>query len=74
MVESVAVFVNGKRVITECADNTADFCVVGAGQEPKTLAGHADVMKSVAVFADGERVITSSADYTAKICALGAGQ
>ena len=70
----VKVFADGKRVIPEIADGIAKTCVMGASQEPRTLADHTVVEVSMAVFADAECAITESADDTAEICVMGAGQ
>ncbi|MGD1897070.1 MAG: WD40 repeat domain-containing protein, partial [Phormidesmis sp.] len=36
------------------------------GTEPKTLAGHGNVVNSVAYSPDGERLATASSDHTVK--------
>ena len=67
MIMSVAVFADGERAVTECADSTAKIWAVGSGQELKTLAGNEAMVMSADVLADGERVIIGSAENTAKI-------
>ncbi len=66
-INSVAVFPDGRRVVTGGQDKIARILDVQTGKELVTLQGHTDWITSVAVFPDGQRVVTGSNDQTARI-------
>ncbi len=66
-VYSVAWSLDGKRLATGSADETAKVWDAETGKEMLTLSGHADAVLSVAWSPDGKRLATGSADKTARV-------
>ena len=66
-VRAVAVFADGKRVMSGSYDGTVKIWDAETGEELRTLSGHSDWVNAVAVFADGKRVVSGCWDGTVKI-------
>ena len=64
-VSAVAVFADGKRVVSGSDDGTVKIWDVETGEELRTLSGHSSSVSAVAVFADF--VVSGSWDKTVKI-------
>ena len=64
---AVAVFADGKRVVSGSYDKTVKIWDAESGEELRTLSGHSSYVMAVAVFADGKRVVSGSLDHTVKI-------
>ena len=66
-VEAVAVFPDGKRVVSGSYNGTVKIWDADSGAELCTMSGHRRGVTAVAVFADGTRVVSGSLDRTVKI-------
>ncbi|WP_438017787.1 protein kinase [Sorangium sp. So ce315] len=56
---------DGKRIVTACADGTAQVWNADGSGEPLVLRGHGDRVSSAVFSPDGTRIVTSSWDKTA---------
>ena len=66
-VYAVAVFADGKRVVSGSSDGTVKIWDAKTGTELCTLSGHSDCVQTVAVFPDCTKVVSGSCDNTVKI-------
>ncbi|KAH8087564.1 hypothetical protein JL720_6874 [Aureococcus anophagefferens] len=66
-VNCVAVFPDGRRVVSGSGDKTVKVWDAATGECVATLAGHSDEVWCVAVFPDGRRVVSGSHDKTVKV-------
>ena len=66
-VKTVAVFPDGKRVVSASDDNFVKIWDVASSTCLCTLYGHRYSVMAVAVFPDDKRVVSGSGDKTVKI-------
>ena len=64
---AVAVFADGKRVVTGGFDKTVKIWDTESGIELRTLSRHRGSVSAVAEFADGTKLVSGSYDKTWKI-------
>jgi len=64
---SVAVTLDGKRVISGSSDSTLKVWNLEPNKEPLTLTGHGGWVNAVAVTPNGKRAISGSSDSTLKV-------
>jgi hypothetical protein len=64
---SVAISLDGKRIITGSADGTMKVWDAQTGKEILSLKGHTGPVNSVAISADGKRIVSGSKDKMAKV-------
>ena len=65
--KTVAVFPDGKRVVSASDDNFVKVWDANTGANLLTLNGHRDCVQTVAVFPDCTKVVSGSCDNTVKI-------
>ncbi|KAH8048083.1 hypothetical protein JL722_12676 [Aureococcus anophagefferens] len=70
----VAVFHDGRRVVSGSADKTVKVWDAATGECVATLAGHSKEVLGVAVFPDGRRVVSGSGDKTVKVWDAATGE
>jgi WD40 repeat protein len=64
---SAAFSLDGARIVTASADNTARLWDAATGQPIVVLKGHDGIVISAAFSPDGARVVTASRDGTARL-------
>ena len=64
---SVAVFPDGRHIVSASVDKTLKVWDVAAGACVATLEGHSSSVYGVAVFSDGRRIISGSGDGNLKL-------
>jgi WD40 repeat protein/tRNA A-37 threonylcarbamoyl transferase component Bud32 len=72
-VGSLALSVDGKRLVSGSGDNTIKVWDLVAGKETRSLSGHAGEVRSLALSVDGKRLFSGSWDQTIKVWDLEAG-
>jgi len=71
---SVAIFPDGKYLVTGCAGGTAKLWELASGRVLRTFAGHLSSVNSVAISPDGKSLVTGSMDHTAKLWEIDTGR
>ena len=70
----VAVFPDGRRVLSGSRDSTLKVWDVATGKCVATLEGHSSNVNGIAVFPDGRRVVSASWDKTLKVWDVATGE
>ena len=71
---SVAVFPDGKTVVSGSKDKTIKVWNLNTGQELRTLKMHQGYVNSVTISSDGQKIASGSYDKTIKVWNLKTGQ
>jgi WD40 repeat protein len=66
-VNALAVFPDGRRIVSACEDGTARVWPISHDEEPLVLCAHSQALTAVAVSACGRWLFTSSLDRTVKM-------
>jgi len=73
-ITSVAITLDGQRVVSASYDYTLRVWNLATGQELRTLKGHSDWINGVALTPDGQCAVSASRDKTIKVWDLASGR
>jgi hypothetical protein len=73
-VNSVAISLDGRRIVSGSKDKTVRVWDIATGQNVLTLTGHADEVNSVAISPDARRIVSGSSDRSVKVWDIRTGQ